>query len=288
MYWRFFRHASLKLLAISKLLPRKLASLGNAKNMGISLIQTPFKLKCERKYNVSEERLDKRLSDAAQLSRREAREMIKAGRVCLDSIVQKLPDFKSGEEIAISLDGKTLMGGGFVYIMLNKPAGFVTATSDETEQTVLDLIPKKSFRRELFPVGRLDKDTTGLLILTDDGDFAHRVTHPSGGVKKLYEIYAAELFTQENVVSFALGITLRDETRCLPARLDIDADDACHAFVEISEGKYHQVKRMVASCGNAVKSLRRLAVGGLRLDENLAEGEFRRLDKKEIERVFII
>ena len=237
---------------------------------------------------MPEERLDKRLSDAAQISRREAREMIKAGRVHLDGIVKKLPDIKSSEQSAISLDGKTLMGGEFVYVMLNKPAGFMTATSDETEKTVLDLIPKKAFRRELFPVGRLDKDTTGLLLLTDDGDFAHRVTHPSGGIKKLYEVFAAEVFTQQDVSGFASGITLRDETRCLPARLEIDPDDARHAFVEISEGKYHQVKRMVASRGNAVKSLRRLAVGGLRLNENLAEGEFRRLEKEEVERVFMI
>ena len=237
---------------------------------------------------MAEGRLDKRLSDAAQISRREAREIIKTGRVRIDGLVCKQPDTKVAGESEISLDGSVLVCEENVYIMLNKPAGVVTAVSDAAEKTVLDLIPPKAFRRELFPVGRLDKDATGLLILTDDGDFAHKVTHPSGGIKKLYEIHAAEEFSQEDVAAFAAGITLRDGTRCLPARLEIDSDDSRRAFVEISEGKYHQVKRMAASRGNSVISLRRLAIGRLHLDKKLREGEFRRLGREEIERVFML
>ena len=185
--------------------------------------------------------------------------------------------------ISITVDGETLDEPGHIYVMLHKPAGLLSATTDPRKPTVLDLMPPEWKRRGLFPVGRLDKDTTGLLILTDDGDFAHRVISPKSHVPKLYEAVVDGVPTASDARAFEEGITLGDGTRCLPARL-IDLGGS-RVQVEVFEGKYHQVKRMLGSRMLPVKELKRLSIGGLALDSALAPGEYRRLSPEEVEKI---
>jgi 16S rRNA pseudouridine516 synthase len=162
---------------------------------------------------------------------------------------------------------------------MNKPSGVVSATEDNLDETVIDLIPDEYKRPGIFPAGRLDKDTVGLLIITDDGDFAHRLMSPK---KKIYKKYYAELDKNpdENTVkAFENGIVFRDNTKCLPAKLELLG--GCRAYVEICEGRFHQVKKMFAACEMTVKYLKRVKIGGLELDSNLNEGECRELSKDE-------
>lgn len=231
-------------------------------------------------------RLDKILADSGFATRSEARSLIKSGRVTLNGEVVRQSDTKaSPESDDIRLDGKRIFAG-LVYIMLHKPEGYVSATEDREEHTVLELLPKELRNRGVFPVGRLDKDTTGLLILTNDGDFGHAVTSPKHHVPKLYEVYSDGEMCDDDVAAFKNGVSLKDGTLCLPAELFIDKADPKHSTVRISEGKYHQVKRMYASRGKPVFKLKRLSVGGLSLDERLGPGEWRELTQMEIESVF--
>lgn len=229
-------------------------------------------------------RLDKILCNMALFTRNDARNVIRSGRVTVDGTVERDCGRKLKGDEEICLDGRALNGGGTRYIMLNKPAGVVSSTSDR-DRTVLSLLPE-SEARGLFPVGRLDKDVTGLIILTDDGDFCHRVTSPRHHVTKIYEAVASQPLDESDADAFAAGLTLGDGTVCRPAVLNIDGSDRRRCTVEISEGMYHQVKRMFASRGKPLESLRRIAVGGLALDESLGEGEWRRLTPAEIEAVF--
>lgn len=237
-------------------------------------------------YLMAEIRLDKLLSNAADMSRSAAREAIKKGRVRVGGSVALEPEIKVGEDALLELDGKLISAEQFLYIMLHKPQGVISATSDSEQKTVLDLLPQSFSNRNLFPIGRLDKDTTGLIILTNDGDYGHRVTHPKHCIPKLYELYTAEGMYPEDAEAFALGITLSDGTNCLPARLLIDDTDARHGFLEVFEGKYHQVKRMIASRGNAVERLHRVSIGRLVLNEGLEAGEFCLLTAEEARDVF--
>ena len=166
--------------------------------------------------------------------------------------------------------------------MLYKPEGVVTATEDKAQKTVLDLLPAELKRLKLFPVGRLDKDTTGLLILTNDGDFGHAVTSPKRHIKKLYEFTAEGLLDTEDTEVFEKGIVLKDGTQCLPAHLEIDENDRSHGYITVFEGKYHQVKRMLAARGKPIKTLKRVAVGDLNLDSSLELGQVRELSESEI------
>lgn len=230
---------------------------------------------------MSEERLDKLLCGRADVTRSEARKLIKAGRVLVDGLLSKDPEQKFNAEAKLRLDGELLGQSGFQYIMMNKPQGVLSATEDKSRKTVLDLLPEKVSRRGLFPVGRLDKDTTGLLIITDDGEFSHRVTSPKKNISKLYEVWSDGKLTEEDEKAFTKGLVLKDGTRCLPAALKIDDGDPGHSYVKIYEGKYHQVKRMFASRGKPVYALKRIAIGGLRLDETLEEGGFRSMTAEE-------
>ena len=166
--------------------------------------------------------------------------------------------------------------------MLNKPEGVVTATEDKAQKTVLDLLPAELKRLKLFPVGRLDKDTTGLLILTNDGEFCHAVTSPKRHIKKLYEFTADGLLEPADIEAFKNGIVLKDGTQCLPATLEIDEKNHSHGFVTVFEGKYHQVKRMLASRGKPVISLKRIAAGNLALDASLQPGEVKELTESDL------
>ena len=232
-------------------------------------------------------RLDKYLSELGAASRREARELIRAGRVTVDGRAVTAPEAKlDPAAAAVALDGERLVWQKHRYYMLNKPAGVVCATEDKRQRTVLDLLPEELRRAGLFPVGRLDCDTRGLLLLTDDGEFAHRVISPKSAVEKRYDALVEGRLDETDVAAFAAGLLLADGTRCLPARLEIPAEGRC--FVTVTEGKYHQVKRMLASRGAPVKELKRLSIGALTLPEELAEGEYRALNEEDLCRVFMV
>lgn len=225
-------------------------------------------------------RLDKLLSDAGVAGRRELKTMIRQGRVQVDGRTVTLPEEKFDETaVTVTVDGGTISASGTYYYMMDKPAGVVTATEDRAEQTVLDLLPGELRRQGVFPVGRLDKDTTGLLLLTNDGDFAHQIISPKSHVEKCYRATVDGIPDVADAEAFGRGIVLRDGTACLPAVLEIDGTDTC--LVRLREGKYHQVKRMLAARGKPVLELRRLSIGGLFLDESLAPGAFRPLTAEE-------
>ena len=228
-------------------------------------------------------RLDKALADRCAGSRKEVGVMIRKGRVTVGGSIVKDPSFPVSPEDEVCLDGAPLDMTQYEYLMLNKPAGVVTATEDRYQKTVIDLLPP-GHRRDLFPAGRLDKDTTGLLILTNDGTFAHRMTAPGKHVVKEYRALLDKEVTEEDIRLFREGLRVDEEFTALPAGLATDGDDHRVAYVRITEGKYHQVKRMFAAVGKNVLSLRRMRIGGLMLDPSLKEGESRALteDEKEI------
>ncbi len=226
-------------------------------------------------------RLDRLLSELGAASRSELRQIIRRGRVSVDGVVVTEPERRVDPEGSeIRLDGELLTYRRFRYFMMDKPAGVLSVTEDRKQKTVLDLLPPELKRLDLFPVGRLDKDTSGLLILTNDGDFAHRVISPKSGVEKRYRAEVEGVPDEADVKAFAEGLTLGDGTKCLPARLEITGANTC--YVTVMEGKYHQVKRMLASRGKPVVSLRRLSVGALELDEALGPGGFRELEKNDL------
>jgi len=225
-------------------------------------------------------RLDKLLSDAGVAGRKELKTMIRQGRVQVDGRVVTSPEEKFDETTAVvTVDGGTISVSGTYYYMMDKPAGVVTATEDRAEKTVLDLLPPELRRQGVFPVGRLDKDTTGLLLLTNDGTFAHQVISPKSHVEKCYVAKVDGIPDASDVQAFREGLTLRDGTVCLPAKLEIDGTDTCRVILR--EGKYHQVKRMMASRGKPVIRLRRVSIGGLSLDEALSPGGVRPLSEEE-------
>lgn len=229
-------------------------------------------------------RLDKYISECGIATRREIKLMIKAGRISVDGEVAKMPEQKLEPETAIvSLDGNILKYEKFHYYMLNKPSGVLSATDDGKQKTVIDLLSPEMQKMGLFPVGRLDKDTTGLLIITDDGEFAHKVISPKSEIVKVYRAHTETPVNDQDILAFADGITLADGTKCLPAELVALPDGSC--LVKVMEGKYHQVKRMLASRGKPVTALKRLKIGDLELDKTLKSGEFRPLSSDELCRV---
>lgn len=230
-------------------------------------------------------RLDKYIADSGTASRKEARDLVKAGRIKVNGAIASAADMKIDAASAeILLDGERLDHSENRYIMLNKPNGVVSATEDTNEKTVIDLLPENLRRQGLFPVGRLDKDTTGLLLLTNDGAFSHSVISPKRHVSKLYRAAVTGVLDEQDIKAFENGLTLGDGTRCMSAKLEIIRSSVGH--VTIYEGKYHQVKRMFASRGKYVTALHRLAIGSLELDESLAPGEYRDLTPEEKEKIF--
>ena len=213
--------------------------------------------------------------------------MLKAGRVTVNGKKEKSAKLQIDEEIdEIRFDGQVLEYEEFVYYMMNKPKGVISATEDPKHRTVLDLLDDLARSKEVFPVGRLDIDTHGLLLLTNDGKLAHALLSPKHHVDKTYLAQVKGIMAQEDVEIFAKGIPLKDFT-CQPARLEILSTDTeknqSQIRVTIAEGKFHQIKRMVAYCGKEVVDLQRLTMGTLILDESLQRGEWRRLTKKELE-----
>ena len=232
------------------------------------------------------ERLDKFISSQTALSRKEAQKAIRDKRVTVNGELSRSVDIKIDTEAdAVALDGKALTYQTHVYYMMNKPSGVVSATEDRVEKTVLDLLPPELRRKGLFPAGRLDKDTTGLLILTDDGDYAHRMLSPKKHVKKHY-IATLDRTPDDSIsVRFEEGIVLKDGTVCKSGQAFLL--DGTRVAVEISEGKYHQVKRMFAALGYHVEALERVRIGALSLDGDLAPGEVREMTKDEADLVFL-
>ena len=231
-------------------------------------------------------RLDKYLGDLGTAPRSECKRIIRSGRVCVDGAAVTAPETKIDPRAAVvTLDGERLVWAAHHYYMMNKPAGVLTATEDRRQKTVLDLLPEELQRMGLFPVGRLDRDTRGLLLLTDDGDFAHRVISPKFAVEKLYDACVEGTPDESDAEAFAEGLVLGDGTKCRPARLEILGEGRC--LVTVTEGKYHQVKRMLASRGKPVTALKRLSVGALHLPETLPEGAFVELDDEDLCRVFM-
>ena len=232
-------------------------------------------------------RLDKYLVACAVGSRTEVKNFLKAGRVTVNGKKEKSAKLQINEDTdEICFDGQKLTYEEFVYYMLNKPQGVISATEDPKHKTVLDLLDDLARSKEVFPVGRLDIDTHGLLLLTNDGQLAHALLSPKRHVDKTYLAQVNGIMTQEDVETFAQGIPLKDFT-CQPAKLELVSIDReknqSLVRVTIAEGKFHQVKRMIAYCGKEVVDLQRLTMGTLTLDEGLKRGEWRRLTKEELE-----
>lgn len=238
-------------------------------------------------------RLDKFVAELTGMTRSQARDVIVKGRVCVNGEVIKVTACQiKEEEDVLTLDGKELSFQKFVYFMLNKPAGTVSATQDKEAKTVLSLLsPEDRKRRNLFPVGRLDKDTEGLLFLTDDGMLSHKLISPKKHADKLYFATLAREITIEDVELFASGMKVDEELIAMPAELrrlteeeyaGFLPDGGFAAAVTLQEGKFHQVKRMFAATGNEVLYLKRMAMGGVSLDETLKPGEYRPLTEAEL------
>jgi len=229
------------------------------------------------------ERLDKILSSTGHWSRREVKDLVRQGRVKVNGEKAKKPEDKCDPAQAeITVDGSVVDCAPFVYLMLHKPDGLLSATEDKRQKTVIDLLPEHLQKRGLFPVGRLDKDTEGLLILTDDGNLAHQLLSPKKHVDKVYYAKVDGRLVQEDVEALAGGMTLGDGLECLPAGLEI-LGEGNECLVTLREGKYHQVKRMLAARGKPVVYLKRLSMGGLSLDEQLQKGQWRPLTPRELD-----
>ena len=229
------------------------------------------------------ERLDKLLADAG-LTRSEARAAIRNGHVTADGAVQRDPGVKLPRDAVLALRGQPLVSEEYVYYMLHKPAGYVSASMGEGDHPpVTDLLPPDLKKRGLFCVGRLDADVTGLLLLTDDGAWAHRIASPRSAIPKVYRARTDGPLTPDDAEALAHGVTLRSGVTYRPARLQIGAADPACALVTVTEGKFHEVKNLFAARGRRVLALERLSIGGVRLDPSLSPGEGRRLTSEEKE-----
>ncbi len=232
-------------------------------------------------------RLDKFISSTTTLSRAEAKKIIKKG-ILINDILIKSPDYKVDEiNDRVILEGKRLVYQKYVYIMMNKPKDTVSATEDAIEKTVVDILKKEDRIYKVFPVGRLDKDTEGLMLLTNDGELAHRLISPKKDVVKKYYVEVSGELKEEHLSIVEAGVILEDGYKCKPARLEIleSSEVKSKANIYISEGKFHQVKRMMKSLETTVTYLKRISIGKLILDENLELGEYRYLTNEELDKL---
>ena len=234
-------------------------------------------------------RLDKYISSQSGMSRKESKIVIRQGKVSVNKVVIVDPQTRVDIQLSkVCLANVPLEYKKNVYIMLNKPKGILSACTDKSRQTVIDLVDDEQYKsRKLFPVGRLDKDTTGFLIITDDGDFAHKVISHKSGIEKEYLVAVEGEIDLSIMRKFAMGITLADGTACLPAKLNIrqNSPERSVAEVTIMEGKYHQIKRMFGVVDLPVVELRRMSIGKLKLDDTLNEGEYREMEIQEIQAI---
>lgn len=226
-------------------------------------------------------RLDKYISACGSESRKDVKKLIKQGLVTVDGEVCKKAEAQVNEGSAVCVNGKKLIYRKFVYLMMNKPAGFVSAVDDKRYPVVTDLIPEEYAHYGVFPVGRLDLNTEGLLILTNDGHMSHELTSPKKEVYKRYFAILDNEAEERDIAIFAEGMEFKDFT-AKPARLEL-TENPREVYIEIAEGKFHQVKRMCERVGKNVVYLKRTAIGGLCLDETLGSGEMRELTDTELQ-----
>lgn len=233
------------------------------------------------------ERLDKILAAQGAGSRREVQKLIRGGAVSVDGETVYNPGARlEPENCGIKVRGQAVSFRKHLYIMMNKPAGVVSAVRDKDCKTVIDILPDTLKRRGLFPAGRLDKDAQGLLIITDDGGFAHEMLSPKKHIAKRYYAELDGEADGRTAERFAQGIEFKDGTKCLPAKLEIAGKNS--AYVQICEGKFHQVKKMFAVCGLKVTFLKRISIGGLVLDSKLPIGSSRELTNNEKSAIFVV
>ena len=232
-------------------------------------------------------RLDKFISTTTTLSRAEAKKIIKKG-ILINDILIKSSDYKVDENNDIVIvNGSRLVYQKYVYIMMNKPQNVISATEDMIDKTVVDILKDKDRIHKVFPVGRLDKDTEGLMLLTNDGELAHKLISPKKDVEKKYYVEVTGELKEEYLELVKDGLVLDDGYKCKSARLEIlesSKDKSC-ANIYITEGKFHQVKRMMKALGTSVTYLKRLSIGSLILDESLKLGEYRYLTDKELKKL---
>ncbi len=225
-------------------------------------------------------RLDKFISDSTELSRKDIKSLIKKKAVSVNGEIITKPETKVQESDDVLVSGEKVIYRQFIYLVLNKPSGYVSATEDKKYPVVVDLVPEEYRHFEVFPVGRLDIDTEGLLILTNDGELAHDLTSPKKNVYKRYFVRVDGELCDADIDAFSQGMEFKDFT-AKPARLEI-CDDLTSAYVEIREGKFHQIKRMFERVGKAVNFLKRVAIGGFLLPENLELGQVMEIDRDEL------
>lgn len=230
-------------------------------------------------------RLDKYLADMGPGTRSQVKQQIRKGMVTVNGEIVKSPEYKIDTKTdEVMVGGKHLKYATFAYYMLHKPQGVVSATEDKREKTVLDLLVSKK-RKDLFPVGRLDKDTEGLLLITNDGELAHNLLAPKKHVDKTYLAKLQHAVSEEDLKQLESGVDIGEKEKTLPARARRYQEEEAQVLLTIREGKFHQVKRMFQAVGNEVVYLKRLAMGSLQLDEALQPGEYRELTQEEIERL---
>lgn len=230
---------------------------------------------------MKQERLDKILSGSGRFTRSEAKSLIQSGCVLVDNVPVRRGETKIDRSSVVLVKGRVIETDEFVYYMMNKPADYISSSRDEKYPAVTNLLPKHLRQRGLFPVGRLDADVSGLLILTDDGQFAHRVTAPKSNIPKKYEVFVEGVLSAEHVRLLAAGVTLENGTSYKPAKLELCPEDPSRARVTVTEGKYHEVKNLMEVCGCPVVKMRRLSIGGVQIDESLAPGGIRPLTPEE-------
>lgn len=230
------------------------------------------------------ERIDKILSRELNITRSQSKTLLRSGRVALDGKVITSGDLKCPDGCAISVDGELISNNKYVYIMMNKPKGVISAAKSADDVTVVDILPQEMKRKNLFPAGRLDKDTTGFMLITDDGEFAHDILSPKKHIDKTYIATLDKPFDSSVTADFENGMTLNGE-KLLKAHIEPVNGDYHIARVVLKQGLYHQVKRMFKKHSITVVELHRVAMGNLPLDENLAPGECRYLTNDEINAV---
>ena len=232
-------------------------------------------------------RLDKFIADRTEYSRAQIKLIVKKGSVSVDGVTVKKSDMQiNPENQTVCVEGKNLVHREHTYILLNKPKGYVCSTDSKDGATVLDLIPDELKVKGLFPAGRLDKDTLGMVFLTDDGELAHRILSPKRHIPKIYLVKLDRPFEIKYVDEFTKGLILENGEKCLPARVFAVENNEKWAFIELHEGKYHQVKRMFAAVENHVERLMRVSMGGLELPVELGKGQHIELLHKDVEKLF--
>jgi len=230
------------------------------------------------------DRLDKYLTECGLGSRSDVKGLIKKGKITVDGVKITDPGYKVSDDNEILADGSKTTHEKYHYYMLNKPQGVVSATEDNLCKTVIDILKEEKVPG-LFPVGRLDKDTEGLLIITDDGELTHNLLSPKKHVDKTYFVTADKEISKEDISKFESGIDIGEDKLCKPSRLEfINIDESgFNYYLTITEGKFHQVKRMFQACGSRVIFLKRISMGRLKLDESLECGKYRKLREDELE-----